>query len=879
FVWSPDQVEEILGRPDTEAFCAYYDVTPEGNWEGVSILRTPRALGAVAAELGTTEDALATTLAAARRRLYAARLGRVPPLTDDKVLASWNGLMISAMAEGARVFGDARYRESAERAAEFVLGVLSRPDGGLYRTARGARAHLPGYLEDYAFVADALVDLYESGGSERYLKEALRLAERLVADFGDPEGGAFHQTAHQHEALIARLREGHDGALPNANAVAARALARLGAHFDRKELRDRAAAALLAHGQALQRAPRAFVTSLGVLDFLLEGPVELALVGPRDSAETRALAAAVARRYLPNRIVAHLADGDRTELPLLAAKSARGGPPALHVCRGFTCQAPVTDPRAVDAALHEATTALSRARSRVLGRTALPGRATPEATRQRCEELARSAGEHATIALGSTGLTVSRLGFGCYRVDARAEPHREALTHALTRGVNLIDTSTNYADGWSERLVGEVLRDLHQQGTLRRESVVVVSKVGYAQGENLALARERGALGRPFPEMVEYGEELWHCIHPEWIEDQLGRSLERLRLETLDVLLLHNPEYFLGHAAAKGEDPEAAHREFYRRVTEAFRHLEAEVKRGRIGCYGVSSNTLGEADGPETTRLARLLDAAREAGGAAHHFRVVQLPLNLLEAGGALRPGTGEGADETLLTAASRHGLAVLANRPLNAILERGLLRLADPPELPGGASFPEALAALRELEREFGKSFAPSLTVPEGSQVRADQLLRWADQLGALGADLQSYEQWRDIETRAVAPRLLHVLTALDRAFTGREAPRWVAFRERYAGAMDDLLRSLRRRGADRSRRRSRALALALDPALAAERRAEPLSRKALFALTSEPGVTAVLVGMREVRYVDDALPVLGWAPTDAVSRLLEAASRAELG
>src|SRR5262249_12495483 len=155
--------------------------------------------------------------------------------------------------------------------------------------------------------------------------------------------------------------------------------------------------------------------------------------------------------------------------------------------------------------------------------------------------------------LGSTGLPASRLGFGCYRVDDATPMHRAALARALDAGRPLIDTSTNCADGHSETLVGDVLADLGRRAPARRRGVVLVSKIGYVQGQNLALALERERAGRPFPEMVKYMDGCWHCIHPEFLRDQLARSRERLRVDTLDVCLLHNPEYFLSDAAHRVE--------------------------------------------------------------------------------------------------------------------------------------------------------------------------------------------------------------------------------------------------------------------------------------------------------------------------------------
>ena len=180
-------------------------------------------------------------------------------------------------------------------------------------------------------------------------------------------------------------------------------------------------------------------------------------------------------------------------------------------------------------------------------------------------------------------------------------------------------------------------------GKLRREEIVVVSKIGYVQGSNLSLAQEREAAGRPFPEMVKYMDGCWHCLHPEFLQDQIDRSLARLGLQTLDVCLLHNPEYFFSDAKRRGLGPLPALRdEFYRRMMEAFRFFEGQVAAGTIRWYGVSSNTAtAPAADPEATSLTRMLLAAREAGGADHHFRVLQLPMNLFEAGGVLEHNNG----------------------------------------------------------------------------------------------------------------------------------------------------------------------------------------------------------------------------------------------
>jgi uncharacterized protein YyaL (SSP411 family) len=353
FVWALDEVQALLERDDAERFAFFYDVTAEGNWEGKNVLWRRRSLEEAAAALGENPDVLAASLARSRRTLYEARAKRVPPLLDDKVIAAWNGLMLGAMAEGFRVLRDRRYLVSAERAAAYAWSTLRRPDGGLYRTARHGRAHLDGCLEDYAYLADAFVTLYEAGGALAWLDRALELGERLLADFSGDAAGAFFATARGHEKLVARPREGHDGALPNANSVSARALGRLAHHFDRSDLAERAAAALDAFGAMVSRAPRAFATALVAAEFLREAPVELVVAGRPGAADREALEAAVASRYLPRRIVAHLDPGEpnRPGLPLLAGKTAVSGRAALYVCRNYACERPIVEPSEVLRAL------------------------------------------------------------------------------------------------------------------------------------------------------------------------------------------------------------------------------------------------------------------------------------------------------------------------------------------------------------------------------------------------------------------------------------------------------------------------------------------------------------------------------------------------
>lgn len=881
FVWTPEEIQSALSNSrDAQWFCAYYAITQKGNWEGKSIPNTPRSLDDVATSLGCSPQHLSDTLARVRPRIYEARLKRVPPGLDDKVIVAWNGMMIGSLAEGSRVLQEPRYLAGAIRAAEFILQALRRPDGGLYRTHRMGRAQHRACLEDYAFLAEALIDIYEAGGDERFLTEAVRLGERIMADFMDQVEGGFFTTAHEHEALILRSREGPDGATPSGNAVAASALARLSFHFARDDFRDAATKALRVHGQQIARIPRAFAKSLIALELLLDGPVELALIGVPGQSDYESLWTATTSSFLPHRIIAHQNPRDTASShPLLQGKTLVEGKAALYICRDFSCQAPITDPQAAREALRQPThTGDHQPATATLQTKGRPGHATPEGTAHYVSRmLGGSHGSclsaHGYTSLGTTGLTTSRLGFGSYRVDISQPEHREALKKALREGCNLIDTSTNYSDGGSERLVGSILGELIASGELSRNEVIVVSKIGYIQGQNLQRAEARDKAGNPFPEIVKYDKGLWHCLHPEFLDDQLTLSLDRLNLATLDVCLLHNPEYFLSHAAHEDGKPNTAkleewRTEFYRRLAEAFRYFEAQVVAGRLQYYGVSSNTCtASSEMPESTSLSRMLDAAEKAaqasGQSAHHFRVLQLPMNLFEAGALLIPNTGTGHAQTVLELAKQDGIAVLVNRPLNAIPpQRGsMLRLADPPAKTMRMAFDTQQEKVAKLEDEYRQELA-SLIPYGGKGLEPKDFFSWAPELARIRPDIQNLQHWEQIEGQMIAPHVNQVIQVMERQLEGAHAERWQNWRERYVPEFLTLLRILHDEAADKNRSIVQAITNRIDPLLPGDRKQEPLSRKALWILASTPGVTCVLNGMRRPDYVDDSLTVLGWPP-----------------
>lgn len=368
FVWTPDEIHRILDKETAEYFCDYYDIEKGGNWEGKSIPNIHGSIERVAQHHRIDPEHFRALLDEGKKKVYEARKERVAPALDDKILTAWNALMISAMAFGCRVLGDSRYGEAAEHAVDFIRKRLTNVNGQLLRTYRSDKAHLQAYLEDHAYLSNALIDLYETTGRQSDLDWALALAERLLSDFRDEESGAFFSTAKDHEPLIVRKKDGQDGAIPSANAVAAHALARLSFLLDHEDFRRAAEQAASAYGQLIERAPRAFCKTLAVMDFLLEGPTELALVGTAGDAGFEALRRSVNEIYLPNQVFATRTpeDGNKPVVPLLEEKYLVSGKPALYICRNFSCQAPVTDPKKVREALSRYREDTARHRKTVL---------------------------------------------------------------------------------------------------------------------------------------------------------------------------------------------------------------------------------------------------------------------------------------------------------------------------------------------------------------------------------------------------------------------------------------------------------------------------------------------------------------------------------
>jgi hypothetical protein len=355
YVWTPEEVQAVLPPDEAAAALAYWDLTPGGNFEhGRSIPNTPRPLAEVAQALGVGEDALAGRLQSARGKLLAARSRRVRPLRDDKVLTSWNALMISAFARAGAAFGEPAYVEAALRAATFLRTHLRDGDGRLLRRWREGEARHKGYLVDHAALAVACLDLYEATGDAAWFDEARRLMGEVNRLFRN-DAGPYFDTGHDAEALIARTMDGYDGVEPSGNSSAAQAFLRLHAYGVREGGLEDALRILAGFQPHLEQAGVSFSAMLAALDFHLGPSTEIAIVGDPAGADTRALLETVRAKPRPNAVLALAAPRDVDALagriPLLQGRQAIGGRATAYVCRDLACKLPVHTPAELEAQL------------------------------------------------------------------------------------------------------------------------------------------------------------------------------------------------------------------------------------------------------------------------------------------------------------------------------------------------------------------------------------------------------------------------------------------------------------------------------------------------------------------------------------------------
>ena len=350
FTWTPEEIEAILPAEDAALFMLYYDVTKRGNFEGKNILHIEQDAQTVADQAQVSLERLQEVLRRGRAALFQARELRVRPARDEKILTSWNGLMLRAFAEAARHLERADYLQIAVKNAGFLLERL-QSEGRVLRTYKDGRAKLNGYLEDYTFLADGLLALYEADFQPRWFVEARRLMDEAIRLFADAQNGGFFDTGSDHEELVSRPKDIMDNAIPAGNSMAIDVLLRLAAFTGEEAYRQRVGDYLRALADIMAQHPQSFGHALGALDLALSPVKEFAIVGDPQASDTRALLRVINSRFLPNSVLACASAGDAASasaVPLLEDRPMRESKATAYVCQHFACLAPVTTPQELE---------------------------------------------------------------------------------------------------------------------------------------------------------------------------------------------------------------------------------------------------------------------------------------------------------------------------------------------------------------------------------------------------------------------------------------------------------------------------------------------------------------------------------------------------
>jgi len=357
YLWSKKEILANLGKEHGEIFSFHYGVEESGNapndpqheFTGHNILYIARARSETAKHFSKPETEVQKILEEGRSILFEERAGRPKPHLDDKILTSWNGLMLSAFARGYQILDDQRYLMAAERAAEFVWRSLLKPgDGRLHRRYRDGEAKFDAHLDDYAFLVQGLLDLYEASFDLRFLEHAVQLTEKQILLFQDKLNGGFFDTSGEDPAVLVRMKEQYDGAEPTGNAVAAMNLLRLTSMTANADWRKQADAVFTCFSSVLRKQPSIMPQMVAALDYSMNKVKQIVLVGSRDSSEMHALLREVRSRYLPNKIVLLVGDQEVSQalaelFPFASTLTPLGGKPTAYVCEDYVCRLPTTD--------------------------------------------------------------------------------------------------------------------------------------------------------------------------------------------------------------------------------------------------------------------------------------------------------------------------------------------------------------------------------------------------------------------------------------------------------------------------------------------------------------------------------------------------------
>jgi aryl-alcohol dehydrogenase-like predicted oxidoreductase len=501
----------------------------------------------------------------------------------------------------------------------------------------------------------------------------------------------------------------------------------------------------------------------------------------------------------------------------------------------------------------------------------IPGYATPEGTLNLAEKLKNGFSENAYRTFGRTKLIISKIGFGTYRCLQNNDAHFQALQSAIQNGCNIIDTSANYTDGKSESLISDVMNQEIVWGKSLREEIVLVSKVGYIQGQNMEIAQTKESEQKPFSDVVKYAPGVWHCIHPDFIKDQITRSLSRLHVDVIDVYLLHNPEYFLLNASKNNSTvTDSTIDEFYNRIYHAFMEMENLVEQGLIRFYGISANTfVVPSNRPGFVSLSLIWEvyekvcAEKKLSVENGHFTVIQFPYNWIEHNAfTLKNNNYQGKSLTILELAKELNLGVMVNRPLNAMRENRIQRLAKYGAKIGinyTDRFKGELQKLVEIENKILELInEENINVQIRNDVDLIKIFQNAETLWKINLQEIDVSQLNELVAYYFIPLFKIGETTILKKIAKEKLERTKAMVEGYFTQFNSTTLVLRDKLDSDNHQKLEPFEKRFDEQNSSLADKLTFSQKALGVVSETLGVNVVLNGMHSPKYVDDSMKIM---------------------
>lgn len=769
-----------------------------------------------------------------RQKLLEYRAYRHKVSKDYKVLLGWNSLVISAFISVYHAFGEGRFLGLAMEQARF-LEKHFKSRNSYHRCFMAGKSYGKASLEDLAYLCRALLDLYQATLKVKYLEEARSIKNTLLKDFYSEKNFWFQSASTKEEKLFVSAKEASDPVIANPALVAFECLLFFSHEEKNDNYREKVNQSLYVLARHAKRLPAVY---LGYYNLLLSAMTPALEVSYQGTAEDE-IFIRLNQWGLQNKWVPIIVSHKSSNSAQITIKQK--GAELLQTNSLEKLDEFLTNYKSVLVSLRE-----------------FEQNQEASSKQAQFKQYFKQFPDIQNHFFSQHNWQLSRVGMGAYRVQNQ-EDDIQMLTQVASSGINVFDTSNNYYDGESELAIGKAISKLQSEKKFKREDFILLSKAGYIQGDLLELKKLLTSdIGT-----VKLSDDHWHCIDPKHLGEEIQKTKDRLNVKKIDGFFLHNPEYLLEEL---GQD------EFYQKIQKSFEFLEAKVKQGEIGFYGVSSNTMAKVNHRLFVDVRKMMEVATNSLGIQHHFRLLQFPFNLLESEAYT---SNEFHGNHLFHYCKQHQIAAFTNRPLNAIFNDRLVRLASVKVPDERYDYDKEYMKLQYLENIWRSKIAPNIKA-EGLKQDLKELFTVSEAVKEQLQDCYSEEHWQRFETH-IFDYALHNLNFFDKHLEAGDPQLWLDFRTDFISTLQNLCEECRRRVLMKNYLITSNIEKVFDKYLSDDRRSLPLSIKSLWLINHVSELASILNGIRRADYLQEVKQMLSLPLELPLGKILKEISQIE--